>query len=137
LRTQVLASSPEDAARLEAAAEAIDEILSRWAVATERKAIAELPHRLNLWQAWLEELHEGTSGPGGYAQQVRNRVIAERLRSLVRTDAPAHLQRLQALDQQLRAAFEPGEFVWEPGLAPAYPQPEFWFLYGGVRPPSR
>jgi hypothetical protein len=42
-------------------------------------------------------------------------------------------RRLDALDESLRMSFRPGAFVWESALAAVYPQPPYWFLYGGLR----
>ena len=56
---------------------------------------------------------------------------------LLRRDAgdlpDQEISRLVGQDHRLRARFVPGEFVWEPELQQAFPQTEFWYLYGQVR----
>lgn len=129
-------STPADSARLGQTAQAIGSILRHWAAAASRKAEAELPQRLNLWQVYLEEILEGQASAGEYAHQVRNRVIAERLLPMAAPVPSEQERRLQVLDRSLRGFFQPGGFAWEAGLVSAYRQPQFWFLYGGIRPSS-
>jgi len=45
-----------------------------------------------------------------------------------------HRRSLDALDESLRMDFRTGAFVWDPLLAAVYPQPLYWFLYGGLQP---
>lgn len=136
LQAYARASTPANSVRLDQAAQAIDAILRRWAAAASRKAEAELPQRLNLWQAYVDDVHERQASAGEYAHQVRNRVIAERLLPIVPPVPSGQEQRRQALDRSLRRIFQPGGFVWEAELVSAYPQPQFWFLYGSIRPAS-
>ncbi|MCJ7514322.1 MAG: hypothetical protein MUO23_15325 [Anaerolineales bacterium] len=134
LRAYEQASSEVDARRLRSAAEAITDVMERWAAATSRKARAELPQRLNLWQGYLEEARDTPSSAKEYPLQVRNRVIAERLAPLADPAvSTGQGQRLRLLDQSLNGMFLSGPFVWEEALSPAYPQAAFWFLYGGIR----
>ena len=45
-------------------------------------------------------------------------------------------RRLFALDEQLRADWIDGAFVWHPALARAFPRERFWWLYGRLRIPE-
>ena len=130
----VRSSPPDDSARLDSAAQAIGAIRHRWAAAASRKADAEFPQRVNLWRAYLEEVREKQTSADEYPHQVRNRVIAQRLLPLMQAVASEPAQRLQMLDRSLERIFQPGGFAWDPGLVSAYPRPQFWFLYGGIRP---
>lgn len=110
--------------------------LARWRVAAERKAERELPARLNLWSRFLDEwAADGPPGPGEYAAQVTQRVIAElllgRYPHLAGLPAAAGLP---ALDSRLRGRLGPGGFAWPADLQSAFPAGPFWPLYGAPRP---
>lgn len=125
-----------ESARLEEASLEIDSVLRQWAAAAARKAGAEFPQRLNLWRAYLEGIPERQASPVDYAHPVRHRVIAERLLTRLTPLLRDQRQRLDALDELLRMSFRTGAFVWDPPLAAVYPQPAYWFLYGGLHPPA-
>jgi len=92
--------------------------------ALARKAAREQTMRLRLWSAYLSDLEEG-SGAGEYAQQVRHRVMLERLGDLSSKPAAA-----EPIDRRLRSLFRPGAFIWSPALERLYPHDRYWFLYG-------
>jgi len=135
LAADTLSYLPEDLVpRLHARA---DESLRQWqderarqAAAIRAKATRELPHRLNLWRAYLEDLAEKAAEAPAYASEVRHRVIMERLMELLE-DVPAEVARRHVLplDDRLRQRAEPAPFVWAPALAGAYPPASYWFLY--------
>jgi hypothetical protein len=115
-----------DRARLRWGAEA-----SSHAAAIEAKARAELPHRLNLWRSFLQDLEEKPSEAGTYVVEVRHRVMIERLTgSLEGRAGPEGMASLGPLDEKLRRRFVAGPFVWESALRRAYPEPRYWYLYG-------
>ncbi len=124
----------EERKKLADARRSIAEVLNRWAAAAGRKANSELPQRLHLWQAFLIDTREEPSSAAEYPAQVRTRVIAERLLSLVGNAMPAERQRLQALDSALKAVFAAGPFLWEEPLSRVYDRATFWYLYGRLRP---
>jgi len=101
---------------------------SRHAAAVERKAAAELPNRFNLWRAYLTDLGEKPEEARGYATEVRNRVIIDRLSEILGT--PTATARLDRLDESLRRWFSPGPFAWPDALRTTYPEAGFWYLYG-------
>lgn len=105
---------------------------SRRPVAVEGKALAELPHRMNVWSAYLQDLGRSPGEASRYPLEVRQRVVLARLLEVVaqRQEADPTRSRLKAADGALRASFEPGPFVWEAYLAAAYSREPFWFLYG-------
>jgi hypothetical protein len=112
------------------------EVSSR-AAAVEGKARAELPHRLNLWRSFLQDLAEKSSESERYAGEVRHRVIIERLAELSGALPDVGLgRRVAEADQALRSRFEPGAFIWDAPLAALYPQTGFWFLYGRPAKPA-
>lgn len=96
-----------------------DEVLGRWPALAERKALAELPMRLNLWSKYLAE------GQGRYATEVAQRVMIALL--WARFPALAEAGGSLPVEAGLRAqAAVP--FVWDPELEPAFPEPDFWML---------
>ena len=98
----------------------------------EAKARAELPHRLNVWTAYLQDLEQEHAETAAYPIEVRHRVIIERLLKL--TEAGAAQARLSQADSTLRTIFQRGDFVWPAELRETYPEKSFWFLYGRPSP---
>jgi hypothetical protein len=102
------------------------------AAAVEAKARAELPHRLNLWRSFLQDLEEKPSEAGTYRAEVRHRVMIERLtEALGGRTGPDGMASLGVLDERLRRRFLARPFVWESSLRKVYPESRFWYLYGG------
>ena len=102
----------------------------RHAAAIERKATAELPNRLNLWRAYLEELGEKPDEGRAYPTEVRHRVIIDRLREeMGHPSTGSATALLERLDETLRRWVMAGPFVWSDALRTAYPQARFWYLY--------
>jgi len=127
----------EDQDRLEGIESELATVRDKWRVAWERKAAAELRSRLNLWREYLSDL-EGRPGRGSsYPQEVRNRAMAVDLLDAAgnQPEIKSLAASIDAIDSQLRASFQPGEFVWEQVPESAFPSEPFWFLYG--RPQRR
>jgi hypothetical protein len=106
----------------------------RHAASIERKASAELSHRLNLWRAYLQDLEEKPREAESYAIEVRHRVIIDRLLKILAGREVDKLSRLVQIDDLLRPLFRPGPFVWPAELKQVYPEKSFWYLYGGPSP---
>ncbi len=104
-------------------------------MALERKSLQEAQQRLSLWRAHLADLQEQAQAISEYPQQVRNRVMFERLMDLIVSEAEKEAARAKigALDRQLRSRFAHEDFVWAAGLKPAYPAETYWYLYGHPR----
>ena len=104
---------------------------SKWRVAWEKKAAHEYRSRFNQWAELLHEIYENREKQASfYASDIRLRVLL----ALLEADAPEDDRpEITPLDLNLRAIFEPGEFVWDAELAPGFPEERFWFLYGGIR----
>jgi hypothetical protein len=106
----------------------------RWRSLWERKAVAEMPMRLNLWRNFLSEYSQDHhQGARDYPREVRWRVMLELLSLEAAAIPPEVSMALAALDQRLQAVFLPGQFIWDAALTGVYPPTPYWFLYGNVR----
>lgn len=128
--------TPEQRARLERAQNKLEAMRGARAVRYQTKAARELQSRLDAWEWFLDDY---TNRPQEVAAYYPSEVRA-RLKIALLIDAlqgvpelEDKLGRLQALDERLRADFVPGEFVWHPTLAAAFPPDQYWWLYGGVK----
>lgn len=108
-----------------------DQSHEKWKSAIQRKAEAEMGSRINLWQAYLDDLDDGQAAGFDYAHEVRNRVIIERLFDLGLSQE-GWGKALQNLDRLCRRLIVPVKFIWPSNLQEVYPQERYWFLY--VRP---
>lgn len=105
----------------------LETLITPWRSAWEKKILQETANRLRLWSAFLTECEETTSRQDAwYASEVRGRVILQ----LLGCASP----QLTALDARLTRLFTPGNFIWKAPLSAAFPQPDFWFLYGSLKP---
>jgi hypothetical protein len=106
---------------------------SRWQTAWERKCRQEVPARLNQWRQYLEEQQQSPgSEAASYPQEVKRRAILHLL-SRQTMVLPEEMMVLEGLDTMVKFRWVPGDFVWESDLATAFPEPEYWFLYGRMR----
>ncbi|GAB4483307.1 MAG: hypothetical protein OHK0031_06500 [Anaerolineales bacterium] len=111
----------------EEARQKLETLTGQWRSAWEKKIAQETANRLRLWSAFLSECEETTSRENAsYAGEIRGRVILQ----LLGYASPE----LAALDARLRRLFAPGNFVWEAPLTAGFPQTDFWFLYGSLKP---
>ena len=123
---------PKDGSRLEAAEAKLDATHERWRVAWERKAANELRARLNLWRSYLGELENRPGLGSSYPQEVHSRAMATDLllEAGNQPEVSGLSASLDAIDDRLRSYFQSGSFVWDGDLESAFPQEEYWFLYG-------
>ncbi len=111
----------------------LDAVRTKWRAAWERKAAREVRARYDLWENYLADYRAAPERYGvDYPQEVRWRAMLHLLLAELPTP-PAEGTALTSLDAALRAAFVPGEFVWETDLENGFPRDEYWFLYGTLR----
>ena len=114
--------------------EHIDDLRARWRVAWERKASNEFRARLNLWRDFLGEYRQSPEAHSDrYSYEVSRRGMLNLLGQEAGEVQPAESDLLTALDKLLRAVFIPGNFIWDPELAPGFPPSKYWYLYGDVK----
>jgi hypothetical protein len=110
----------------------LERVQLKWPAALERKAVRESQTRFNLWRAYLSDLEERKDTTGNYHNEVRNRVIHQRLQEFHRQTPHSQdgQSAMDGLDFYLRSSFKPGPFLWNEALIAVYPSPSFWYLYG-------
>ena len=121
--------TPEEAAELDALARQVAECQQKYRALVESKAEKEAQMRARLWAQYIDELAREEAAKAYYRTEVRNRVILELLQQAAPLSEAVHTLRTHA-DRRLQARFEPGPFVWEEELEPAFPPQPFWYLYG-------
>ncbi len=129
-----LAQSPAQEAACRQSESQLDALHTRWRTAWERKASREFQSRLRQWGERVEEIRQDPAENAPYYHtEVRLRTFLELLRPDAVEVSPAYLEHLRSLDLIVKSLLVPGEFVWHPDLAPAFPREPFWFLWGTLR----
>ncbi len=132
-RLAVRLDSLADQAELKSLEAHMAAIGSKWSVAWERKASREVQNRFNLWRDFLDEYqHSPDRNAADYPSRVQGRVMIHLLGELI-SPRPPEFAALQELDARLRSAWIAGEFIWEHDLAAAFPESEYWYLYGKLK----
>ncbi len=109
-------------------------VRTRWQVAWERKAGKEFQSRLNLWANFINDYRRAPKDHASrYPYEVNRRVLLHLLAQETR-GTPEQLRSLLAgMDKALRAALQPGEFLWDEELRGAFPSDVYWYLYGEIK----
>ncbi|MCP4420666.1 MAG: hypothetical protein GY805_29005, partial [Chloroflexi bacterium] len=109
--------------------------VSDWVVRTEQRANKELATRIRLWGEYLRDVQAGRSADiATYPAQVEQRAIMAALLNVLR-ERPYFLDdgllpKITLQDKGLRARWQSGAFVWPSDWQIAYPEDEYWWLYG-------
>lgn len=124
------ALTPEQNSVLSQLRTGLDATRSHWRVAWEQKAQREFQARLSLWRDYVEEYRQHPSEQADrYTYEVSRRVMLELLSHEARSLPDTELDLLAALDKVVLAKLLPGKFLWEEGLAGAFPPETYWYLY--------
>ncbi len=130
-RLQASAKSPVEQDTLAGLERRFQAVLSQWRTAWGKKAAADFHARLRLWGDFLDEYRQRPAAQfDRYAYEVSRRVQLNLLRPEALALPGAEIDALNGLDKLLQAVFLPGSFAWEATLQPAFPQTDYWFLYG-------
>lgn len=109
----------------------VESVQTAWQTAWQRKCSQEWKQRLGDWMSFLDEaLRQPAAHGQEYHFKIRWRVILELIRDDVSRATPGPDSILPGIDARLASRFQAGDFLWTPELAPAFPAPKFWFLYG-------
>jgi hypothetical protein len=108
----------------------------------EQKSHRELDARLRQWGEYLKDVDRGiATSTSSYRTAVEARAMLTAIQDQLQL-APFALeqrapQQTALLDNQLRRFWEPGEFIWPDEWQRAYPQMEYWWLYGKPKDKQR
>ncbi len=108
-------------------------IQHRWRANWERKARREAESRAEMWARYLDDLSESPAEAAFYPTEVRNRTMVDLLLAEGAAPHPPVEVLLRNADERLQLRFQPGDFVWDEELQPAFPKERFWYLYGHPR----
>jgi len=127
--------SMEEQQQLNRAVSHFNRALIERVVRFEKKAHVELEARIRQWGELLRDVEiEGKIAPGNYATAVETRAmlaaITEKLQKRPYQLQPRVMPRIDLLDRNLQRYWEPGNFIWSTDWQEAYPQVDFWWLYG-------
>ncbi|MCA9925016.1 MAG: hypothetical protein KC421_21725 [Anaerolineales bacterium] len=126
---------PAGQQQLNQAVSLFNQALVERVVRFEQKANKEIEARIRQWGEYLRDLgRERNASRAGYNTAVETRLmlaaIVEKLQKRPYQLHPRIMPRIDLLDGNLRRFWEPGQFVLAEELQPAYPQADFWWLYG-------
>lgn len=129
---------PEAQERYRSADARLRSMLQSNVVRFEVRTHQELHARVSEWVNYLRRLQRsGHIAPDYYERVADTRVvIAAMMRQL--HEAPYQLdlnveQEVEILDRNLQRRWVKGGFIWDEAWQAAYPQSEFWYLYGSPR----
>ncbi len=129
----------DDAGRdaLKAANATHDQAVSSRIVRFEERAMAEFGSRLREWTVYLRDLAVSrrlAADTERYNYLADTRVVLGELVAKLGESPfrlPDHIPAdVAALDYRLKFRWTPGPFIWSPVWKVAYPQDEYWWLYG-------
>jgi hypothetical protein len=123
---------------LETAIGTFNETLVEKIVRFEERAHEELHARLRQWGEYLKELNDESLGMSDYfSSHVQTRAmitgLIHKLEGRPYELDKRVIEQLEVYDNVLRNFWEPGDFTWPNEWQPAYPKPEYWWLYGQPR----
>ncbi len=131
----------EQQVQLDAAVAQYNAALVERIVRFEQKATHELEARSRQWEEYLKELDRGQFGASNFDTAVEARAMIDALVDQLQIppyELDSRYKRRVALqDAQLRRQWVAGDFVWPEEWVPAYPTPDYWWLYGGPREEAR
>ena len=123
---------------LDGAVQQYNGVISEKIIRFEQKAHREQDARLRQWGEYLKDVDRGIAAKtSNYGTAVETRTMISGLSESLRL-APYKLeQRIPAqtalLDNQLKQVWKPGDFIWFDEWQPAYPQEDYWWLYGKAK----
>lgn len=130
--TDLLSSAEQ--AQLETAVWQFNSALVEKIIRLETKGRKELDARLRQMEEYLRDLQNKKGAGMNYETAVEPRVMIAALIHKLEM-APYQLdervlQQVDLLDRHLRRRWSPGDFIWPEEWQPAYPQIDYWWLYG-------
>jgi hypothetical protein len=129
---------PEAQEVVDTAVSQFNQTLVEKIVMLEQKAHQELAARIRQWSQYLKDLQwEKRVAAANYASAVETRVmmtaVTDQLQLPPYQLKPRITEQIKLLDDNLRRRWQTGPFIWSEDWRPAYPQNEYWWLYGRVK----
>lgn len=128
----------EEQAVVDTAVAQFNQALVEKIVRLEQKAHQELEARIRQWAEYLKDFRwERSAALAGYASAVETRVmitaVTDKLQLPPYQLDPRITEQIVLLDGNLRSRWRSGAFFWPEAWQPAYPQADYWYLYGAVK----
>jgi hypothetical protein len=129
--------SDEEQVVVDTAVTQFNQALAEKIVRLEQKAHQELEARIRQWAEYLKDFRwERGAALAGYASAVETRVmmtaVTDKLQLPPYQLNPRITEQIALLDGILRSRWRSGPFLWPEVWQRAYPQADYWYLYGGV-----
>jgi len=133
-RLEASAQSGGEQAQLQTLDAKFHSIITQWRSAWEKKCRKDVDARLRLWGDFINDYRENPrANLDRYAYEVTRRVQIQLMQPYVAHLEGGEAELLGTMDKLLRAVLQPGGFVWEAPLEPAFPNPPFWYLFGRLK----
>ena len=129
--------SAEEQAVVDTAVTQFNHALVEKIVRLEQKGHQELEARIRQWAEYLKDFRwERGAAISGYTSAVETRVMITAVTDKLQMP-PYQLdsritEQIALLDGNLRSRWRSGPFLWPDAWQPAYPQADYWYLYGAV-----
>ena len=129
--------SAEEQAVVDTAVTQFNHALVEKIVRLEQKGHQELEARIRQWAEYLKDFRwERGAAISGYTSAVETRVMITAVTDKLQMP-PYQLdsritEQIALLDGNLRSRWRSGYFLWPEAWQPAYPQADYWYLYGAV-----
>jgi hypothetical protein len=135
-RLQAASLSPTQRAALDDSIRRFEQVRESHRRRYETRALHDLRGRLDSWAWYLDDY---AKRPNEEASYYPSRAHTRLAIALLLDELAGHpetapfAQRLFVLDEQLRADWIDGAFVWHNSLAHAFPRELYWWLYGRLK----
>ena len=129
--------SAEEQAVVDTAVTQFNHALVEKIVRLEQKGHQELEARIRQWAEYLKDFRwERGAAISGYTSAVETRVMITAVTDKLQIP-PYQLdsritEQIALLDGNLRSRWRSGPFLWPDAWQSAYPQADYWYLYGAV-----
>lgn len=115
-------------------------VRDEWNLHYEQKLLKEANSRLDAMRTFFRECQDNTRLCANiYKPEALRRTIVQEILDVMTAQSIASAElddKVTMTDGQLRAHFQPGDFLWDAVLQDIYPRDPFWWLWGEPPRPS-
>ncbi len=126
--------SPAEQDKLAQAQALYQTVRTEWALRYEQKLLKEANSRLDAMRTFFRECQDSPRLCANiYKPEALRRTIVQEILDVMAAESidSAELDdKVTLTDGQLRAHFQPGDFLWDAVLRDTYPRDPFWWLWG-------